>query len=160
MSQVILYIPVEQYLRQWVIASNGGSSPVKLKKGSPEAHFLEISLQNKTQSSGLLDYKHDALCILIPEFRHKPAQYYNYLSPTAVSAFIKILRRRFDYAIWKDLMNLTSFLRRQDEVVYAWMEANGIDVTETNYLAVTKRLQRLRDRLAASRRMKNQRKSS
>lgn len=158
MSEIILYVQCEEYLRQWIIHASGGITPVRLRKGSPEAFFLEAFLQRKSQKIPDQRPDQDSLAICIPSFRHKPPESFNRLSETSRKAFLRIFRSRFDYQIWNDLCNIESSFSRKDELIAAWMEANGIDDTEKNTLAVTKRLQRLRDRVRAKERMKKSRK--
>lgn len=158
MSDIILYLECEDYLRQWIVHECGGTVPVRLKKGSPESIFLEMALQNKAVSSGADFRSPSSLAIVIPEFRHKPPQFYNHLSQKSRNALLKILRRRFDLALWSDLMKLTEFFSRKDELIASWAEAHGIEDSEKNILAVTKRLQRLSDRMKAPARMKKSRK--
>lgn len=160
MSDFLLYLDCEDYLRQWIVCTNGGNVPVKLKKGSPEAYFLEAMLQKPGDRKPILPSGDNQLCILIPQFRHKPPETYNYLSPTAREAFLRIFRRRFDFEAWKALYNLSNFFARKDLVIASWMEANGIELTDKNELAVTKRIQRLADKFRAAERMKKTRKSN
>lgn len=162
MSGTTITINAEQYLKQWYIDHRGGEHPVTLKKGSPESFFLEFALQHKKNSKPAPPPPDgtEPLTITIPEFRHKPSQYYNYLSETSQTALLKILRRRFDYELWTDISPIQELIVRQDEILYAWMESHGIEPTEKNWNAIAKRLQRMRHRLRCRERMRKVRKNT
>ena len=85
------------------------------------------------------------LAIYIPTFRYRPAEFYNYLPRRAYAALLLAIRNRFDIALWRDLHCFGKITKRQDELIYAWMEKNGIEMTETNWNAIAKRYQRQRD---------------
>lgn len=159
MSDFVIYVDCEDYLKQWIIFTSGGEQPVRLKKGSPESLFLELMLQKRGERTDDLKASDSSLKITLPQFRHKNPETYNYLSQTAREALLRIFRRRFDFEIWSDLCTLKNFFSRKDRVTAAWMEAHGIELTEKNELAVTKRLQRLSERMKASERMKKTRKT-
>jgi len=50
-------------------------------------------------------------------------------------------------------------MKRTDELIYAFMEKNGIDMTETNWNAIAKRYQRKRNSYKAYERVKKIRKN-
>ena len=56
-----------------------------------------------------------------------------------------MIRNRFDRELWNDLHNFGRIGKRQDELIYAWMEKHGIEMTETNWNAIAKRYQRQRN---------------
>ena len=101
MSQICLYIPLEDYLAQWFVHEQGGEVPVQLTRGSVESKILEVYLA------------------------HRPS--------------------RFDVQLWIDLHHFGKISKRQDELIYAWMEKHGIELTETNWNAIAKRYQRQRN---------------
>ena len=62
-----------------------------------------------------------------------------------MAALVVSIRNRFDIELWRDLHHFGKITRRQDELIYAWMEKNGIEMTEANWNAIAKRYQRQRD---------------
>ena len=155
MSQICLYIPLDDYLAQWFIHEQGGSVPVKLTRGSIESGLLEQFLQTPPQ-----DYMPEIggdgkLAIEIPSFRNKDPRTYYYLPPKAREAFIVCLRNRFDLVMWQSLHRFSSVFSRQDELIYAFMEKHGIEMTEKNWNAIAKRYQRKRDIYKRMERRKN-----
>lgn len=157
MSDITISIPCDPYLRQWIVCACGGTTPVHFRKGTPEAIFLETFLAKLPAGTIPLKPGPDMLTIALPTFRHKSPLTYCWLSPASTEALLKLLRRRFDLALWTDLATLRNYYRRKDLLIAAWMQSNGIDDTERNTLAVTKRLQRLTARMAARERMRRTR---
>ena len=91
----------------------------------------------------------------IPTFRHRPAETYNHLPKFALAALLNSIRNRFDIALWNDLHHFGKIGRRQDELIFAWMEKHGIELTEANWNAIAKRYQRQRDLYLNRHRAKN-----
>ena len=160
MSDITLSIPCDDYLRQWIVCAGGGTTPVRFKKGSPESIFLETFLAKLPVGVTPAKPGPGMLTIAIPDFRYKSPLTYSWLSPASTEALLKLLRRRFDYALWSDISDLRHYYRRKDLLIAAWMESHGIEDTERNTLAVTKRLQRLTARMSARERMRSRRKTS
>ena len=93
MSDLCIYLPLEDYLAQWFVNEHGGERPVHLLRGSIESKALETYLEK------------------LPE----------------------------------ELHHFGKIGRRQDELIYAWMEKHRIDPTEKNWNAIAKRYQRQRN---------------
>ena len=49
MSDICLYIPLEDYLADWFVNEQGGNRPVRLMRGSIESALLEQFLQTPPQ---------------------------------------------------------------------------------------------------------------
>lgn len=160
MSQITLNIPLDPYLAQWFIHDHGGELPVQLRRGSVESKVLQVYLAKRPPDclpdkggSGLVP-------IAIPYFRVKPPEVYNYLPKHAMFALLGSIRNRFDVALWNDLHHFGKITRRQDELIFAWMEKHGIEMTEANWNAIAKRYQRQRNLYLTNERVKKcQRKS-
>lgn len=145
MCQICLYIPLEDYLAQWFIHEHGGEVPVRLIRGSVESKILEVFLTHWPEDR-LPDTAGDGkLAIVIPSFRNRPPEVFNYLPQRALSSLLSIIRNRFDIQLWSDLHHFGKISKRQDELIYAWMEKHGIEMTETNWNAIAKRYQRQRN---------------
>lgn len=145
MSQICLYIPLEDYLAQWFVHEQGGEVPVQLTRGSVESKILEVYLAHRPD--GQLPEKggEGKLAIAIPSFRNRPPEVFNYLSKNALALLLNIIRNRFDLQLWEELHHFGKIGRRQDELIYAWMEKHRIDPTEKNWNAIAKRYQRQRN---------------
>ena len=145
MSQICLYISLEDYLAQWFVHEHGGEIPVQLIRGSVESKILEVYLTHRPEDE-LPDIAGDGkLAIAIPSFRNRPPEVFNYLPQRALASLLTMIRNRFDIELWNDLHNFGRIGKRQDELIYAWMEKDGIEMTETNWNAIAKRYQRQRN---------------
>ena len=145
MSQFCIYIDVEPYLAQWFINSHGGSTPVELERASVESKILEVFLTKQPPEHEPEIFEKQKVAIYIPTFRNRPAAVYNYLPRRAQAALLLSIRNRFDVQLWNDLHHFGAIGQRQDELIYAWMEKTGIDLTEVNWNAIAKRYQRQRN---------------
>lgn len=141
---MIIYINnVEPYLKQWFIHEQGGEYPVSLVRGSVESCMLQLFLENKkAETADIVDEK--TLAIRIPSFKRKDPRTYNYLPPMAKVALHKCIKNRFDVQMWQDLHQFSNLGIQIDDLIYAWMEKHGIELTETNWNAIAKRYQRKR----------------
>lgn len=160
MSDITLSFQCEDYLRQWFIHINGGSSPVRLKKNTPESNCLQFALRSKSENISSPEIDGIPLVVFIPCFRFKNPKDYNSITETGRKMFLSILRMRFDEQIWYDLHSIYNFGITKEDLIYTWMESHGIDPTEKNFNAVAKRLQRLRSRTLSKVRVRNFRKNS
>lgn len=141
---MLVYIPLEPYLAQWFIHHHGGMSPVQLRRGSSDSDILEVFLTRRPADAVPERDTSGMVPVIIPSFRFKPAEYYNYLPPAAVDAFVRNVRTQFDVEMWSDLYRFGHIGKRKDHLIYAWMESHGIEATETNWNAIAKRYQRKR----------------
>ena len=155
MSDICLYIPLEDYLADWFVNEQGGNRPVRLMRGSIESGLLETFLQTPPEDYVPEVEEEGKLAIIIPSFRHKPPERFFYLPPMAVDAVVTCIRRRFDVCMWQTLHRFSSVFQRQDKLIYAFMEKHGIDPTEKNWNAIAKRYQRKREIYRRMERRKN-----
>jgi hypothetical protein len=125
-----IYIELEDYLAQWFIHEQGGNLPVQLTRGSVESKILEVYLTALPEGELPQCSGEGKVAIAIPSFRNRPP--------------LNIIRNRFDIQLWKDLHQFGHISKRQDELIYAWMEKHGITINETNWNAIAKRYQRQR----------------
>ncbi len=143
MSKICIYIEMETYLAQWFIHEQGGGVPVHLLRGSLESKILELYLQRRPDGV-LPESAEGKLAIAIPTFRHKTPEVFNYLPEHATLALRNIIRNRFDVQLYSDLHNFGNITKRQDELIFAWMEKHEIELTEKHWNAIAKRYQRQR----------------
>ena len=134
---------VEPYLKQWFVNEHGGEYPVNLVRGSVESDMLRLFLINKkAESLPVIDEQ--TLAINIPSYKKKDPRTYNFLPPMAKVALHKCIKNRFDVQMWQDLHHFSNLGIQIDDLIYAWMENHGIELTETNWNAIAKRYQRKR----------------
>ena len=125
--------------------------PVATLRGSAERNVLLLCLTK--QPNAVPEHIPDdaTLCMEIPYFAGRPPEVYNYLLPKGKVLLEKTVRSYFLLALTK-WMNKMLFEYRvikaggsatQEKVIEAFMEANGIEYTETNLLAIKQIWQRL-----------------
>ncbi len=141
---MILYLHLDDYLAQWFVNNMGGGDPVSLSRGSIESTILEQFLT--TPPDGYTPQSSDDdVRINIPAFRSKDTRYNFYLPPKATELLKTCIRNRFDLVMWDELHRFANIALRQDEIIYAFMEKHGIELSEKNWNAIAKRYQRKRD---------------
>lgn len=145
MSDVCVYIELEDYISQWFIHEQGGCTPVRLTRGSVESKLLEVFLKALPDDEVPDIDKSGKLAIAIPIFKNRPPESCNYLPKHAVRALQNIIRHRFDVLLWSELHRFGKITKEQKEIIYAWMEKHGIDDEEKNWGVIVKRYQRQRD---------------
>lgn len=144
MSDIIIWIDMETYLRQWFIHDQGGQVPVRLTKGSPDSNLLYTFLQVPPPGAPRETEREGAVPIIVPYYKYKDIRYNNYLGAHAKEQFYHEVRNRFLVELWHDLHRWGYIGKQKQELIYAWMAAHGIEDSETNYFAVQKIYQRLR----------------
>lgn len=142
---MLLYLEVDDYLKQWFIHDQGGNNPVKIARGSVESGLLELFLRTPPADYVPEVESEGKLAIELPNFRTKDTRDNFYLPGKARDALIACIRNRFDIELWNTLHRFHSLFLRQDNLIYAFMEAHGIELTEKNWNAIAKRYQRKRD---------------
>lgn len=155
--KICLGFECEDYLAQWYIHKCGGESPVRLVRGTPEFLVLRFSLRPKREAEVVHRVDGCPLIIQIPNYRGMNIETYNYLPDRCREAFLKILKERFDIDLWRDLYEIWELGVGKSESIYAWMISNGIDPSEKNWNAVSKRLSRMRARLLTKYRVRRHR---
>jgi len=145
MSNLCIYLPLEDYLAQWFVNEHGGEVPVHLTRGSVESKTLELYMAKLPEGMEPEVCADGKLAVRIPTFRNRPPETYNYLPPRAMSMLLNLIRNRFDIQLWEELHHFGKIGKRQDELIFAWMEKHGIEPTEKNWNAIAKRYQRQRD---------------
>ena len=133
-----IYLDLDPYLAQWFVHDAGGTLPVELRKLSTERRILEVFLQ-KLPPGAKPDLKDDRkIEIAIPVSRTKPPKSYNYLPRRAKEELKRCIRNRFVIQLWNDLHYHGYIGCRRDNLIYTWMEAHGIELTETNWNTIAK----------------------
>ena len=144
MSNICVYLQnIEPYLKQWFIHEHGGEYPVSLVRGSVESCMLKQFIEKRNEEEAT-NIDERTLAIYIPTFKDKDPRTYFYLPNRAKVALHKCIKNRFDIQMWQDLHQFSNLSLQIDDIIYAWMEKHGIELTETNWNAIAKRYQRKR----------------
>ena len=160
MEQFFVYIQLDDYLRDWFVNEQGGELPVNLARNTNERRILELFLIKQPANAAPVLPAENAIPIVIPSFKFKPPEYYNYLPHKATSALISCIRNRFDCQMFEDLHAFKYIGKKQEDIIYAWMENHNIELSEKNWNAIAKRYQRLRNIYLTNERQKKMTKST
>ncbi len=159
-DRICIYLTLPNYLAQWYAHEcrqiqhreddivphlvYKPLEPVVIPRGSQECRVLQYFLQK--QPSHIVSEPDDAnLAIIIPYFRDKNPLYYNYLGQHGRQKLADTIRNRFLLNLWDELHSFPHALSRQDNAIYAFMEAHGIEYDEKNWNALAKIYQRQRN---------------
>lgn len=142
---ITISLKVPGYLKQWAIFQFGGD-PVRFPRGSAYTKLLRVFLRSKRECESVALPCKDDLLVFVPTFPGRDPAVYNYLPKKASGSLCELIRDAFDLQLYKDLGSFNKAYRKGDELISAWMEEHGIDVSDTNWTAVAKRLQLLRRR--------------
>ncbi len=158
MNPITFSLNLDPYLAQWFSNRHGHKDIISLRKGSVESILVQRFSRRKSEATQPDIPVPGALVIAIPENKAKPAEEYSYISPKVKEMLVMVIRDAFDLCMFEDLVKpkFPDSLKR--ELIEQWMEHNGIELTETNWLAVDKRYYRLRRRLMTRERVRNIRK--
>ncbi len=173
-DRICLYLTLPPYLAQWYanecreieyresnIVPNDvyqPLTPVSIPKNSQESRILQCFL--KKQPATPVKEPDDAnLAIIIPYFYNKDPLYYNYLGKYGREKLVDAIRNRFQVQLWEELHTFKNAISRQDNSIYAFMEAHGIECDETNWNAIAKIYQRQRQAYYKQKERKNRKKT-
>ena len=118
--------------------------PVQTRKRSAENFVLEMCLKKQPDPVPERPPKDATICIEIPEFVGKPSYRFNYLTAVDKALLEQTVRNRcrMELLKWMNKLSTNAELIRtgsnhtQETVLQAFMAANGIEDTETNYLTI------------------------
>lgn len=137
MSDIVIYLKLEPYLAQW-LKHEHGENPVVFPKNSAENDILELSLTLKPYLAIPNQPGDDKVPISVPYFKSKDVRSYNYLPPGGRRALARCIRTRFVIALWNDLYKFGNIGKRKQDIIWAWMEAHGIESNDTNWNTIAK----------------------
>ena len=144
MSEVLIHLKLDNYLAQWLINESGGV-PVVFKKHSVENDILYCNLKERPLFGRKDKPGEGKLPIALPYFKDRDPRKYCFLSKPARLALAECIRSRFVLELWKDLHRFGNIGKRKQDLIWAWMDAHGIEMTETNWNTIAKIYKRKRD---------------
>jgi len=125
MSDFKVYLKVPDYLAQWINHTFG--SPISLIKDSPESRLLN-ELLCKLPADRQPDFGEGAnVEIIIPFFKGKDPQYWNYLHETGKTALTESFSTLFKKSLFNEITALQNGHVKRATLIYAYMERHGID---------------------------------
>lgn len=147
-NRMCIYISLEEYLAEWFRHETGCGEVVQLIRGSQESEIVKQFISQRPEDvpielgDGPAKDGQVLVPIVIPEQRLKPAITYNYLQPAAKEALVDCIRSRFKIQLFHDLHRVSCIGKRQDNLIYAWLEQHGMSMDRWD--TVAKIYQRMR----------------
>lgn len=141
MSNFVIYLDIEPFLRQWLCKSFGNPVifPPQSVENSTIRRFTRIRPQNIDPDKP--SDKNVAICI--PDSKSKDPMTYNYLGPKGKEAIVECIEDLFRRNMWAELNDLSDCGCSVMKAIYSWCEMHGIDLDYAN--TVRQRYYRLRD---------------
>jgi hypothetical protein len=135
-ERLIINLALEPYLAQWL--RYRFSTPVEFPRNSAENDILEIYLTKppifaSNNSPGI-----NRVPILVPWFKNKNIRYNNFLPASSRRVLANCIRKRFVIELWNDLSKFGYIGKRKQDIIWAWMESHGIEMTEANWNTIAK----------------------
>lgn len=140
---IVIYLRLDPYLAQWLIHEHG--DPVVFPKNSAENDVLELGLIRKPFLACTPGPGENRVPIVVPYFKNKDVRKYNYLDAAGRRSLAKCIRSRFVISLWNDLYKFGHIGRQKQDLIWTWMEAHGIEASETNFNTIFKIYKRKRD---------------
>ena len=136
MSDYIIYLRLDPYLAQWLKHEHG--EPVEFPKNSTENDVLELGLIQKPLLAFVPGPGENRVAIALPFFKNKDVRKCHYLPASGRRSLARCIRSRFVIALWNDLYKFGNIGKRKQDLIWTWMEAHGIEPTDTNWNTIAK----------------------
>ena len=140
MKDILTYIPLGGYLRQWLVAHLG--EPVRFPPRSAENALLTRLADRPTASTPpTLKCVGGAVAFVLPDSRRRPPERYYHLSRAAQREVVRAVERLFRLHLWSDCAQLVTagdINRGLDQ----WCRDNGISIDHAD--AVRNKFYRMR----------------
>ena len=140
MSEFMIHLKLEPYLAQWLVHEHG--NPVA---NSAENDVIELALTTLPKGTMPNLPEEDTVAIEIPTFKYKDVRDNNYLPKKGQNALKACIRARFILQLWKELQKFGYIGEQKQDLIYAWMQAHGIEADETNFNTIVKIYMRKRN---------------
>lgn len=158
MSKFTFNLVLPSWLAQWFISHNGGDYPVKLHKGSVESIIVQRFSLRKKDTDTVDVASSGSVAIEIPESKAKPASSYCFIPEYAKKLVAKSISENFNLCLATDIVKPCFPVELKKDLIEAWMIKNNIEFTDTNYLGIEKRFDRLRSNMLSAKRARKSRK--
>ena len=126
MSKFCVYIPLEPFVKQWLVNKYG--EPVKFQAQSIENSTIQTFVIKKPANVEPDVAEEGTVSVAIPDSIHKPAKFFNHLTPRGKKAVKQNIEHLFNLNLWNELGDMSSLGCKTMTAIYAWCEKHGIDV--------------------------------
>lgn len=136
-ERLIIHLALDPYLAQWLTYKYDGLV-VEFPRNSAENDILEMYLTKKPIFASNNSPGINRVPILVPWFKNKNIRYNNFLPASSRRVLANCIRKRFVIELWNDLSKFGYIGKRKQDVIWAWMESHGIEMTEANWNTIAK----------------------
>ncbi|MBR7028471.1 MAG: hypothetical protein IKI05_03550 [Bacteroidaceae bacterium] len=126
MKDIVVYIKVEKYIKQWLEHTLG--NPVRFPTHSYENEVLRRHLQKRPANVLLPLADPDLVAIVIPDSSERKPEFYNYLGFRGQRALQSAIDGLFRLALWSDCAPLLHSKRELNRGIDAWCKQHGIEL--------------------------------
>lgn len=141
MKDIVVYLPLFPYLRQWLTSNLG--SPVRFPARSYESTLLtRLCSRRPAGVEESASLPSGCVAIVLPDNAHHRPEYYNYLSRSDRSKMAHAIEELFRLHLWNECAHLCSCSGRLNAGLNDWCQKNGIGVIYRE--AVRQKFYRLR----------------
>lgn len=126
MSEFVVYVQVEPYLKQWLTHSFG--DPVEFPSSSNENAVLRRFLSKRPINNLPEQPGERDVAICIPYSKSKSPETYNFLNGHAKQALTESINDLFRINMWSDLGDLNDMSCKKMSAFRSWCEQQGIDI--------------------------------
>lgn len=126
MSKFCVYIPLEPFVKQWLVNKYG--EPVKFQSQSIENYTIQTFVIKKPANVEPDVADDRSVAVVIPDSIHKPAEYFNHLTPRGKEAVKQNIEYLFNQNLWTELGDMSSLGCKTMTAIYAWCEKHGISI--------------------------------
>lgn len=143
MSNILIYVKVPQYEREWCEYHFGKpcTFPVATNINNVIRHFSRIRPENalpETQQDG-------EIAITLLGSKSKKPEVYNYISKHGKEAIAEAIDDVFTMHMWEELTDIGCRSVQVSKLVMDWMDKNGISMDGNNYENLRMKFQRIKD---------------
>ena len=139
----MIYLKLEPYIAQWLVHEHG--NPVEFPRNSAENDVIELALTTLPDGTAPNLPSEGTVAIKIPTFKYKDVRDNNYLPQKGQNSLRACIRARFSLQLWKELQKFGYIGEQKQDLIYAWMQAHGIEPDETNFNTIAKIYMRKRN---------------
>ncbi len=152
MKHLIIKIQVPEYLadwcrHEWPAQALKEDKAVRFPRCSPENELLELYIRRVAKGKELPEEEGN-LTIEVPYFKNKPPTQWREVNERTRKMLIHALQVRFKVKLWKDLYRIEKLNAPITDVIYEWMEQNGIQEDAKNWETIRQIYYRQRQRFS------------
>ena len=139
MSNFVVYLHLEPFVKQWLIHSYG--DPVRFPAQSVENSTIRRFTVK--QPDVIVPHEESDVAICIPDSKSKDPMIYNHLLTHGKKAVVECIEDNFKLNMWRELNDLSDVGCKIMTAIYSWCEIHGIEIEYAD--TIRQRYYRIRD---------------